>query len=110
VADVMFDDGRRASIRSSAIGAAIAMPGLGYSGGFDDTQGLGVWRGADHREVDVWDVSDPARVVDEQGTSTTPVHRIQPVHVTVTGDGISGEGTGSHTLIANGHLPQYGLT
>ena len=109
VADVVFDDGRRASIRSSGIGSAIAMPGLGYSGGFDDTLGLGVWRGDDHREIDVWDVSDAARVVDERGTASVPVHRIQPVHVTVSGDGVDGEGTGSHTLIANGNLPQYGL-
>jgi hypothetical protein len=110
VADVVFDDGRRASIRSSGIGSAIAMPGLGYSGGFDDTLGLGAWRGDNHREIDVWDVSDPARVVDERGTTSVPVHRIQPVHVTVTGDGVDGEGTGSHTLIANGNLPQYGLS
>jgi hypothetical protein len=107
--DVTLDDGRRATIRSTALGPPMAMPGLGYSGGFDDGQGLGVWRGDDHREVDVWDVSNPAEVVDANGARSNPVHRIQPVHVTITGDGLEGEGTGSHTLIANGHLPQYSL-
>ena len=106
---VVLTDGRELSVTAAALGGAIAMPGLGYSGGFDDTLGLGVWRGDDHRETDVWDVSDPARVIDEHGGSSTPVHRIQPVHVTVTGDGIDSTGTGSHTLIANGNLPQYGL-
>jgi hypothetical protein len=85
------------------------MPGLGYSGGFDDGKGLGVWRGDDHRETDVWDVRDPARVVDEDGAVHTPVHRIQPVHVTAEGSRLDGEGTGSMTMIANGRLPQYGL-
>ena len=108
-AEVVLDDGRRATIRSTALGRAIAMPGLGYSGGFADTRGLGVWRGDDHREIDVWDVRHAAEVVDEQGHASVPFHRIQPVHVTVSGDGLDGEGSGSHTLIANGKLPQYGL-
>lgn len=108
-ADVVLEDGRRATITSTAIGRAIAMPGLGYSGGYDDGRGLGVWRGDDHREVDVWDVRHPADVIGEAGATTVPVHRIQPVHVTVAGDGLAGEGTGSHTLIVNGKLPQYGL-
>jgi hypothetical protein len=57
----------------------------------------------------VWNVAHPAEVSDERGNVTVPVHRIQPVHVTVDGDGLTGEGTGSHTMIANGKLPQYGL-
>jgi hypothetical protein len=85
------------------------MPGLGYSGGYDDGRGLGVWRGDDHREVDVWDVRHPARVVRADGTVDEPVHRIQPVHVTATGFGGDSAGTGSMTMIANGRLPQHGL-
>jgi hypothetical protein len=108
-AAITLDDGRTATVRSDALGPAIAMPGLGYSGGYDDGRGLGVWRGDDHREVDVWNVAHPAEVIDERGNVTVPVHRIQPVHVTVAGDGLTGEGTGSHTMIANGKLPQYGL-
>ncbi len=108
-AEVVLDDGRHATIRSEALGAAIAMTGLGYSGGYDDGRGLGVWRGDDHREVDVWEVRDPARVIDEAGIASVPAHRIQPVRVTVTGDGLTGQGTGSHTMIVNGALPRYGL-
>ena len=107
--DLVLEDGRPLTLRSDALGSAIAMPGLGYSGGYDDGRGLGVWRGDDHREFDVWDVRHPAQVVHEDGTVTEPVHRIQPVHVTASGSGFDSEGTGSMTLVANGRLPQYGL-
>lgn len=106
---LVLHDGRPLTLRSDALGPAIAMPGLGYSGGYDDGRGLGVWRGDDHREFDVWDVRHPAQVVHEDGTVTEPVHRIQPVHVTASGSGFDSEGTGSMTLVANGRLPQYGL-
>lgn len=90
-------------------GAAVAMKGLGYSGGYDDRKGLGVWRGDDHLEYDEWDVHDPATIVYPGGTSDQHWHRIQPVTITLT----SGEGTtngyGSMTLILSGHLPRYGL-
>jgi hypothetical protein len=96
-------------ITSSALGPSIAMPGLGYSGGFDDGNGLGVWRGELHVEHERWDVSHPADVVDANGNTTRPWHRIQPVHVQVEGAGFDSEGTGSMTAIPSGHLPQYGL-
>ena len=38
-----------------------------------------------------------------------PIHRIQPVRVTLRGGGLDGEGTGSLTMIAEGDLPQIGL-
>jgi hypothetical protein len=43
------------------------MQGGGYWGGFDDGLGRGVYRGEEHIEGDVWDVSQPTRVCDEQG-------------------------------------------
>jgi hypothetical protein len=109
-----LDDGRPLTLFADGLGPSIAMPGLGYSGGYDDGRGLGVWRGDDHREIDSWDVRHPSQVVLADGTVTEPVHRIQPVHVTATGVGFgfddsSSEGTGSMTMIANGRLPQYGL-
>jgi hypothetical protein len=106
---LVLDDGRRLTLQADALGPSIAMPGLGYSGGFDDGKGLGVWRGDDHREVDVWDVRAPAAVVHQDGTVRTPLHRIQPVRVAARGAGLDGEGTGSMTMIANGRLPQHGL-
>jgi hypothetical protein len=41
--------------------------GGGYFGGFDDGLGQGVYRGEDHVEGEVWDVSHPTTVVDEAG-------------------------------------------
>jgi len=102
-------DGDSVTLQADALGPSLAMTGLGYSGGFDDGRGLGVWRGVEHLESDVWDVSDPEAVVHEDGSVSRPVHRIQPVHVTATGPGLAGEGTGSMALIATGRLPRHGL-
>jgi hypothetical protein len=101
---VHLEDGRTLTIDCTALGSAIAMPGLGY-GGYDDGLGLGVWRGPEHIEHDTWDVSHPTEVVHQDGTVTRPVHRIQPVRVVIGDD----EGTGSLTMIAEGSLPRHGL-
>jgi hypothetical protein len=81
------------------LGSSISMPGLGYSGGWNDQRGLGAWRGATYKEHEVWDVSDPVDVVCADGTVLRPFHRIHPV--TVAGsDGSTG--TGSFTWIVRG--------
>ena len=41
--------------------------GGGYFGGFDDRLGQGVYRGEQHAEGEVWDVSHPTQVVDAAG-------------------------------------------
>ena len=41
--------------------------GGGYFGGFEDGLGQGVYRGDEHAEGEVWDVSHPTTVVDESG-------------------------------------------
>ena len=99
---------REVEIETTALGSAVDMQGLGY-GGYDDARGLGVWRGDDHLEHDVWDVSHPSEVERPGKGRVRPIHRIQPVHVSIRGGGIDGEGTGSLTLIAEGSLPQLGL-
>ena len=43
--------------------------GGGYFGGFDDGLGQGVYRGDDHVEGEVWDVSHPTQIVDEDGNA-----------------------------------------
>lgn len=43
--------------------------GGGYFGGFDDGLGQGVFRGDEHIEGEVWDVSDPTTIVDASGRS-----------------------------------------
>lgn len=101
-------DGREVEVEAAALGAAVDMQGLGY-GGYDDGRGLGVFRGEAHVEHDVWDVSHPAEVVRGAGAVVRPIHRIQPVRVTMRGGGLDGLGTGSLTMIAEGSLPQLGL-
>jgi hypothetical protein len=100
--------GGELSIETTALGPAVDMQGLGYSGGYADGRGLGIWRGDAHVEHDVWDVSHRAEVV-RAGARVRPIHRIQPVRVALRGGGLDGEGTGSLTLIAEGVLPQLGL-
>jgi hypothetical protein len=41
--------------------------GGGYFGGFDDGLGQGVYRGDDHIEGEVWDVSHPTTIIDGSG-------------------------------------------
>lgn len=107
--DVTLEDGEVLQLQCEALGASIAMPGLGYSGGFRDGKGLGVWRGELHEEFETWDVSHPADVVYEDGAVRRPWHRIQPVRVRAGGGVFDSEGTGSMTAVPSGHLPQYGL-
>lgn len=95
-------DGAVTTFDLEAQGPAVAMAGLGY-GGYDDGLGLGVHRGVEHFESDVWDVSHPAEVRDAGGSVTRPVHRIQPVRVTQRGPRGTSEGTGSLTFV--GELP-----
>ena len=107
--DAWTADGREVVIEASALCPAIDMQGLGYSGGYDDGKGLGIWRGDAHVESDTWDVTDPCEVVRPGGNRVRPIHRIQPVKLRVRGAGLDGEGTGSLTMIAEGTLPQLGL-
>lgn len=58
---VSLEDGRELSLAVQARGASIAMQGLGYSGGYNDGQGLGAWRADQHLEHDIWDVSHPSK-------------------------------------------------
>jgi hypothetical protein len=121
IAAGFFDDGRPRRIRAGsftiddevridvrALGSAVAMPGLGY-GGYNDGLGLGAWRGVDHLESDVWDVSHPAEVGYPDGSRGRPAHRIQPVAVTQHGPEGTSEGTGSLTFIAEGPLDALGV-
>lgn len=48
--------------------------GGGYFGGFDDGLGQGVYRGDEHIEGEVWDVSHPTRIVDRSGRAFEVEH------------------------------------
>lgn len=109
--DTSLPDGSEVQIQATALGPAVDMQGLGY-GGYDDQKGLGVYRGEEHVEHDIWDVSHPTDVIRPEGRTrhtVRPIHRIQPVRVSLRGGGLDGEGTGSLTMIAEGDLPQIGL-
>ena len=109
--DTCLPDGSGVEIQATALGPAIDMQGLGY-GGYNDQRGLGVHRGEEYLEHDIWDVSHPTDVVRGDGgagNTVRPIHRIQPVRVALRGGGLDGEGTGSLTVIAEGDLPQLGL-
>ena len=104
---VVDDEGTTFGLTIERQGPAVAMQGLGY-GGYDDGRGLGVHRGMEHLEHGVWDVSHPAEVVLADGTTTRPVHRIQPVRLTLTGPDGTANGTGSLTCIAEADLDADG--
>jgi hypothetical protein len=107
--DAVTEDGREVVFEATALCPAVDMQGLGYSGGYIDGKGLGIWRGDAHLESDIWDVTDPCEVGRPDGNSVRPIHRIQPVSLTIRGAGLDSEGTGSLTLIAEGSLPQFEL-
>ena len=102
-----FDDGKLLLLDVAARGASIAMPGLGYSGGYDDGRGLGAWRGVQHLESDVWDVSHPSRVVYPDGSQKEHWHRIQPVAIEADFGGTASRGAGSMTLTIAGRPPAW---
>lgn len=102
-----FADGRQLHLEVEAQGASIAMQGLGYSGGYDDGRGLGAWRGEEHLESDVWDISHPSKIVYPDGTEKEHWHRIQPSGIKVEFDGETSRGTGSMTLVIAGRLPEH---
>ena len=102
-----FDDGKLLLLDVAARGASIAMQGLGYSGGYDDGRGLGAWRGVQHLESDVWDVSHPSRVVYPDGSQKEHWHRIQPVAIEADVGGTASRGAGSMTLTIAGRPPAW---
>ena len=106
--DVMATSSERTRIEVEALGHSVAMPGLGY-GGYRDGLGLGVWRGLQHLEHEVWDVSHHADVVYSDGTTGRPIHRIQPVRVVQRGPEGASSGFGSLTFIAEGPLDKMGI-
>lgn len=102
-----FDGGKILELTLDAQGAAIAMQGLGYSGGYADGRGLGAWRGETCLEADVYDVSHPSKVIYPGGREKEHWHRIQPVSVDAVLDGERSSGTGSMTLTIAGRLPDH---
>jgi hypothetical protein len=88
-----------------------AMQGMGYSMGYLDRRGFGVWRGESHVEHDVYDVRDAEEVRFPDGTVDRPYHRDCAVQLRLRApDGSTTEGTGHCAILPHGSLPQRGLT
>ncbi|OYY71001.1 MAG: hypothetical protein B7Y00_05390 [Sphingomonadales bacterium 17-56-6] len=102
-----LQNGQTLNLDVVALGPSIAMQGLGYSGGYNDGRGLGAWRGDNHLESDVWDVSHPAKVILPDGTEKVHWHRIQPVSITADVEGKGSSGSASMTLTIAGQLPEH---
>ena len=102
-----FDGGKRLQMDLTALGASIAMQGLGYSGGYNDGRGLGAWRAQNHIEFDVWDVAHPSKVVYPDGSLKEHWHRIQPVGIKADFGGATSTGTGSQTFTIAGRPPAW---
>ena len=60
-------DGKRDRFSMDVLTRPLYMQGGGYWGGFDDGLGRGIYRGEEHLEGEVWDVSHPTQVCDSEG-------------------------------------------
>ncbi len=98
-------DGRVWDFDATPLRAPWDFSGAGYSGGWDDGEGLGVPRG--HAvEIDEYDLSAPADVLLPDGTTRQHWHRETDVALTVTEPGGGTvQGDGHLTIIARPPLP-----
>jgi hypothetical protein len=96
--------GDTVEIVSEPLTRPFSMDGTGYDWGWDDGQGLGVYRGEAYAETDVYDLADPELVVRPDGSARRPMHRETPVRVTV--DGVAG--LGHHVFVLSGPITVFG--
>jgi hypothetical protein len=82
-----------------------AMDGTGYDWGWTDGQGLGVWRGDQFEEHDIYDLTDPNEVIRPDGDTRQRGHREAPARLMVNGN----PGTGHQIVLASGPVPFLGL-
>ena len=59
-------DGRSDRFAMEVVSRPLYMQGGGYWGGFDDGLGRGIYRGEEHLEGEVWDISHPTQVCDAE--------------------------------------------
>lgn len=97
-------------LEATPISRSIAMVGLGYSMGYADGQGFGVYRGEHHVEHDVYDVSHDEDVVFPDGQRDRPYHRDCAVtYRLVAPDGTVSTGAGHAAIIPSGTLARRSL-
>ncbi|MBI1181080.1 MAG: hypothetical protein GC201_11015 [Alphaproteobacteria bacterium] len=103
--EVVLENGETLDIRAKALLSPWCYKGSGYDSGYDDEMGLGFHRGAT-AQYDVYDVSHPEDSVLPDGRIIQPVHREQPVTLTVNGEA----GLGHLPVINWGLVKSYGLS
>lgn len=110
VVDADGPDGGEWTIEMVPISASVVMKGLGYSLGYTDERGFGVWRGEDHIEYDEYGVAHPEDVVMPDGTIDRPYHRDCGVTVTVTSPtGAVTTGAGHCAILPIGPVDRPGI-
>ena len=65
--ELVRDDGTVDRFLLAAVGWPVYLQGGGYHDGFADRRGRGVYRGDDHHEGEIWDVTHPIEVLDPAG-------------------------------------------
>lgn len=104
------EGGRREILATRVTPLYLAPAGYGYSMGFQQGRGHGVYRGRLHTEGEVWDVSEPGIVRDLEGnvlsTPTAGATGDMPVRVEENGIVTYGHLAGS----VRGTYPRYGFT
>lgn len=105
VLDLTVEGGTHHRIEGEPLMTAWAYKGTGYDSGFGDGRGLGVYRGTELVEHDVYGVSDPEQVLLPDGTTIRPVHREQPVRMTFDG----APGFGHFPIMPIARIERYGL-
>jgi hypothetical protein len=92
------------------ISQSLAMVGMGYSMGYTDRRGFGVYRGDDHSEHDVYDISHGEDIVLPDGSVDRPYHRDCAVQVAVVApDGREFRGAGHSAILPLGSLDHRGI-
>lgn len=98
------------ALEMTPISRSLTMLGLGYSMGYADGRGFGIWRGEQHAEHDVYDVSADEDVIFPDGTLGRPYHRDCAVRLNVYApDGTVTRGAGHCAILPTGSLPYRGL-
>jgi hypothetical protein len=97
-------------VEATPISRSLSMLGLGYSMGYTDRKGFGVYRGENHVEHDIYDVSHDEDVVMPDGTADRPYHRDCAVTFRVVApDGTVYPGAGHVAIIPSGTLEARGI-
>jgi hypothetical protein len=102
---VSLEDSNKLEIKAEPLVPPWAYRGTGYEGGYNDGKGLGATRGNDLLEWDIYDLSHPGIVLDQDGNQIAPGHREQPVKLTVNGQA----GFGHFPVMSFGKISKYNL-